>query len=243
MTKKPFHFRTWLRVRGPALLFFAWVYAGFWLWEENRYQAFLQPAFWFLIAAGTALWALFVLAIMLRDLGKPPSIGRPGQLLPMVLLMLPLVFLWAVYGETLGAKALSMRSMNLGTNEGTPATTWSDPAPTGPPKPATLLMLEQGAAIYAGKNIETEGLVSPGTDLPAGGFLLFRFHMICCAADARPVGVLVITPDGKVPPSDTWVRVRGRFGFRRLGDKVVPCIMADELDILPLPPPGERYLY
>ncbi|MCX7712474.1 MAG: hypothetical protein N2035_02220 [Chthoniobacterales bacterium] len=72
-------------------------------------------------------------------------------------------------------------------------------------------------------------------------FLLVRVFMLCCAADARPIGVSV---RGKIPqsvqPSD-WVLVRGFARFLRKKQTFSPLVEATE--ILPTAPPQQRNLF
>ena len=45
----------------------------------------------------------------------------------------------------------------------------------------------------------------------ATGFLVARYSIACCAADALAATALVVGWDGPVPDRDTWVEVEGTF--------------------------------
>jgi len=68
---------------------------------------------------------------------------------------------------------------------------------------------------------------------------LYRFVMICCAADARPAQVLVF---GQPPPSnlahDSWVEVQGRWLRPAAGG--LAGIIVDRWQVIPTP--AEEYL-
>lgn len=80
----------------------------------------------------------------------------------------------------------------------------------------------------------------PGTE--SGRFSLIRMLMMCCAADARPLGVWVShaeTPD--TPEEMAWVKVKGRVEFPLVEGIRLPIIRASA--ITPCPPPREWFLF
>jgi uncharacterized repeat protein (TIGR03943 family) len=58
-----------------------------------------------------------------------------------------------------------------------------------------------------GTPVRLEGFVDQDASVP-DGFLLTRFQIACCAADAVPIRVAVLEPPA-VPDEDQWVRVTG----------------------------------
>jgi hypothetical protein len=73
-------------------------------------------------------------------------------------------------------------------------------------------------------------------------FTLFRVKMTCCAADAIPLGVRIISPENVTRIADKeWVEVRGQVQFRKLEgkDKYLPVLQLRSADdvrkIAPLP--------
>jgi uncharacterized repeat protein (TIGR03943 family) len=73
-------------------------------------------------------------------------------------------------------------------------------------------------------------------DSRGGGFLLTRFVLSCCAADARPVRVAVRTAP-PFPAPDTWVEVTGRWRPERRSaeDDRPPVLDAESLRAVPRP--------
>ncbi|WP_439693560.1 TIGR03943 family putative permease subunit [Curtobacterium sp. SP.BCo] len=70
---------------------------------------------------------------------------------------------------------------------------------------AALIRQTTDTSSLVGKRVRLSGFVVPGAD---GSFTLTRFVISCCAVDAQPVGLGVVT-DGAVPDEDQWVTVTG----------------------------------
>jgi len=70
---------------------------------------------------------------------------------------------------------------------------------------AALIRQTTDTTSLVGKQVRLSGFVVPGSD---GSFTLTRFVISCCAVDAQPVGLGVVT-DGTVPDEDQWVTVTG----------------------------------
>ncbi|MBF4613995.1 TIGR03943 family putative permease subunit [Curtobacterium sp. VKM Ac-1376] len=74
---------------------------------------------------------------------------------------------------------------------------------------AALIRQTTDTTALVGKQVELSGFVVPGTN---GSFTLTRFVISCCAVDAQPVGLGVVTDDdgaGSAPEEGQWVTVRG----------------------------------
>ncbi len=96
------------------------------------------------------------------------------------------------------------------------------------------------------KVLEVIGQFVPTPGADRQHFTLTRLFLICCAADAQPINVLVETkPAAPVPstlPEMAWIRVAGTVRFEHT-DQIVatPVFMAEEIQ--PIPVPKEKYLY
>jgi uncharacterized repeat protein (TIGR03943 family) len=76
-------------------------------------------------------------------------------------------------------------------------------------------------------------------------FTLFRVKMTCCAADAIPLEVRILSPENltKLQPKQ-WVEVKGQIQFRKLAgkDKYVPVLQLKSADdVKPIPPQPSEY--
>lgn len=85
-----------------------------------------------------------------------------------------------------------------------------------------------------GVPVRVVGFVVPDED--GDGYLLSRFTVACCAADATAYTTRVTGDGGRA--ADTWVEVTGRW---EPGDGEVPVLVADDVTVVPAP--EEPYEY
>lgn len=96
---------------------------------------------------------------------------------------------------------------------------------------------------FQGKRIELIGQLMPDNTNNASGsrFKLVRMLMVCCAADARPVAVLIDNGQKTNVPEMSWVRVIGHATFPMEGGRTVAVVKADSVAVTD--PPEETMLY
>ena len=72
---------------------------------------------------------------------------------------------------------------------------------------------------------------------PDGGthFNLVRMMMVCCAADARPIGVAVETRQAQHLPRMGWIRVTGTARFFHRGGLHEPRLTVEKIEEVPAP--------
>jgi len=125
------------------------------------------------------------------------------------LLLLPVVAVLVVAPAPLGAYTAA--------HQGAAAASGSHP-PVGLPAArdgaVDLKLGELGDRLAAGQDLSATrvrlvGFVAPDPSA-SGGFLLTRFQISCCAADARAYQVAIHDVTTGVPKPDTWVEVVGR---------------------------------
>jgi uncharacterized repeat protein (TIGR03943 family) len=156
------------------------------------------------------------------------------------LLVAPILAIAVVVPRPLGAFAARRAAATL------PAPTRADfgplPPPAAPGEPVDLSLKEfVGRAVYdRGRSlgrapVRLIGFVAP--DARGGGFLLTRFIVTCCAADARPVRVAVRGLDPPWPAADSWVEVTGTWHpeVRTAEDDRPPVLDAAGLRAIPAP--------
>jgi uncharacterized repeat protein (TIGR03943 family) len=219
----------------PVILL-AWLAAYAWLLAGDRYQAFLSPRLRPLLYGALALLVLLLLASVVRRPG--PRGGAAGWLRAGVL-VLPLLFLGMVQGRALSSYAADKRAAGRGL--GTIGSTVQRRLAERPPGGAlTLAELVADVDRQLGHRVQTEGLVFHKSGLSAGHFVLFRFKITCCAADAQPLAVLVAAPQAGALAADQWVRVDGVLRLIDVAGEITPCLQADA--VVPIPPPKNPYL-
>ena len=87
-----------------------------------------------------------------------------------------------------------------------------------------------------GKDVSVEGFVYKQNN-EKQGFMLVRFLITCCAADATPLGVEIVYQNSEQLKQDEWVKVYGKCNIE--GNRVV--ILADQ--VKKTQPPPDVYLY
>jgi uncharacterized repeat protein (TIGR03943 family) len=95
---------------------------------------------------------------------------------------------------------------------------------------------------FNGQQAEVVGFVYHDPQLdPAAQFMVARFIVSCCVADAQPIGIVVEWPDTAALREDSWVRVRGVFEVRQFDDLSFPWLIAQDLALVDRP--QNPYLY
>ncbi|MEW6474805.1 MAG: TIGR03943 family protein [Actinomycetota bacterium] len=215
----------------------------------NAHLAYIQPAMGPALAVAGAVLVVLGGVILLRP-------GRTRQLDPGAhdhhhhgggsrvgwLLVAPILAIAVVAPSPLGAFAASRAPTVL------PTLTRSF-GPLPPPRAGAVdLPLTEfvGRAVHGqGESLRAVpvrliGFATP--DARGDGFLLTRFVINCCAADARPVRVAIRGAERPWPAADTWLEVTGtwRPETRRAEETHPPTL---ELTALrPIAPPENRYL-
>jgi putative membrane protein len=66
---------------------------------------------------------------------------------------------------------------------------------------------------YEGKKVTTTGMAYWDQQLPENSFFCYQLLMFCCAADAKPIGIVVEYDKPKTVEKGGWVKVEGTVGF------------------------------
>lgn len=160
------------------------------------------------------------------------------------LLVLPLVVLLLVAPPALGADAASREAAPLPRYQGSAF----PPLDVGGDGVAALGLTEfvdralwDDAHSVEDQPVRLTGLVVHDDDVP-DGFLLTRFVVSCCAADAIPVQTGVV--GGGRPPQDTWVEVEGTLVAPPAIDPdatELPLIELEATAVRPIDEPANPY--
>ncbi|MGF1569136.1 MAG: TIGR03943 family protein [Nodosilinea sp.] len=89
---------------------------------------------------------------------------------------------------------------------------------------------------YTGQTVKVSGFVTHIPNWPPNFFMISRFVLTCCAADAYPVGLPVTLPMGTPRPQpDTWLEVSGEMTTETLDNKRQLTIGRPTLTEIPQP--------
>jgi putative membrane protein len=163
----------------------------------------------------------------------------------LLFLSLPVALGLLVVPQPLTTAAMSNRDLNLGT--------WSDGPATGhavavvPPEQRNILdwlrlfQAEPEAAAFDGQEARLTGFVYREERFEAGSFMVGRFIIIHCVADASPAGLMVRWPEAASLQDDQWVAVYGRLQAGEFDGRAMPILWAESVN--PITPPAQPYLY
>ena len=165
-----------------------------------------------------------------------------------LIVMLPLLLGWLVPPRPLGATAVSNREINFGTDPIKPI------AAPGGNEAMGIIAGERNIldwlgefqrsgdpAALAGQRADVIGFVYRDARFGADEFMVARFTVSCCVADAAPVGLVVRWPDGAALPTDQWVEVQGRFEVGVFNGRSMPILVAETITKTKQPP--QPYLH
>ncbi|HEY0827550.1 MAG TPA: TIGR03943 family protein [Bacilli bacterium] len=105
----------------------------------------------------------------------------------------------------------------------------------------TLTTLDLYMDNFIGKKLEVSGFVYREDTLPENQFVVARFAIQCCSADAAPYGVLVELPRAKNYSDDTWVKVSGIISKANMHD--MDILKLDVQSIEKIEVPANPYVY
>lgn len=104
-----------------------------------------------------------------------------------------------------------------------------------------ITAMYEATANFVGRDVHLKGFVYRPTGLKSSQFMVVRFEISCCAADAVPSGLIVDWPDHSRYKNDTWVEVYGKLQQGNYEGVAVPLLKATAVSAIePLPNP---YVY
>jgi putative membrane protein len=164
----------------------------------------------------------------------------------LLLVMLPVILGLLVPARPLGAAAMSNRDVSARSLTSVAVPENGDVL-TKPKMDKNVLdwLIEfrtsPDPAAFSGEEARVIGFVYRDDRFAADEFMVSRFVISCCAADAAPIGLLVRSPDGSQFGDDTWVQVTGTFESGQLDGETMPVLLADTIE--PAEIPEQPYLY
>jgi uncharacterized repeat protein (TIGR03943 family) len=230
--------RRWSSSRiAQAVALAAWAGLFWFLLFADRTSLYLSSRTAWVVPVGAI--ALTIAATGRLATGRTPSPGPLGRgtVWAVGFVLLPVVAILVLPPAALGSYAASRRSLSSGLVASGPelqagdAVTLAAVAAAGWSEDARRSLVSR-----AGSRVSFEGIVTKRDGQAADEFMLTRFIVSCCVADALSVQVRVVgAPPGRFEEDD-WVRVSG--AFYPVGQEVV----VDAAEIVPIPQPDDPYL-
>lgn len=163
------------------------------------------------------------------------------------ILMIPVILGIMIQPKPLGAPALDNRDVSAGalSSAKTPGSSklafTSDSGERNILEWLYLFQTSKDASDFDGQQAKVVGFVYRDDRFLDSQFLVSRFTVSCCVADAFPVGLIVQWPDTPDLLDDEWVEVTGRFEERDFAGYSIPVLIADTVSKTAVP--SEPYLY
>ncbi|WP_243291124.1 TIGR03943 family protein [Bacillus sp. FJAT-47783] len=102
-------------------------------------------------------------------------------------------------------------------------------------------ILDQWKDEFVGKKIEYSGFVYREPGFIDDQFVIARFGISCCAADASVYGTIASSGEAKHLQNDEWVKVSGTLSTTTYQDVEIPLIVIDKLT--KINQPSDPYVY
>ena len=163
------------------------------------------------------------------------------------LILLPIVLGVVVPPQPLGAAALANREVNVTMQRSSLPAAVRAAAQKGSTEKNVLDWLNafaggaNSAATFAGQPAKVTGFVFRDDRFAADQFMVTRFVVSCCVADANVAGMVVRWPEASGLLADQWVEVSGVLEAGKLGSQTLPVLAAQQ--VKPVDVPDQPYLY
>ncbi len=204
--------RTWSASRvGGGVVLSAWA-ALFWFLLVSGRDAFYLSTrtMWVVPVAATLLSAATIGRLATARSRRPEPLGR-RELGVMVAMVVPVLLIVALPPATLGSFSASKRAAFSGAGvEASPSEIASgDLTLVDVAAAQTSPEGERALAARAGETVTFVGFVTRYDDTPADEFLLTRYVVSCCVADAMVAQVRVVNVTPGAFADGDWVEVAG----------------------------------
>ncbi|MDQ0231129.1 TIGR03943 family putative permease subunit [Metabacillus malikii] len=106
---------------------------------------------------------------------------------------------------------------------------------------AMTTILDQSPEEFVGQEVEMVGFVYREDNFEKDQFVVARFGLSCCVADASVYGTLVTVPNGEEYGDDLWVKVKGEITTTNYEDWTLPYVKVNKIE--KIKQPKEPYVY
>ncbi len=96
-------------------------------------------------------------------------------------------------------------------------------------------------AMFNDQEADVIGFVYRDNRFGEDQFMVSRFTISCCVADANPIGLIVESDQTTELTADSWVQVKGRFVVQTFDGRRMPVLIAESITAVDAP--SQPYLY
>lgn len=243
-----------------VFLFWSGIFAIF--YYSGDYTDFLNPELGWLVFMAFFLNLVFFFSIFFAPVDKEEHCheecshshhyGRESVgIFKLLILLAPILFIAGFESGQLGEYAFKKRAVDLGRIDNHASAFSQNKKVAGDvdygdllvasvaarlPVSVTLLDIHADFEKLLGNKILTKGIYiadSPG--IPEGTFVVFRFIMVCCVADAQPLAVLVKGTPPRNLKSEDWIDIEGVLEKIEIQGNPAAVIKAAKIVVAPAP--------
>ncbi|GEM_PF-1860173 len=229
---------------------------------SGDYVDFLNPQFSWLVLMAFILSLIFFIAIFTLPDNRSShhhhhhSPHENADLIRMMILLAPILYVAGFESGNLGSYAFEKRAINMTKIDDNARNIAKNMEIPGDlkyydalvasvsqrlPTQVSLIDIHADFEKLVGRKIQTRGmLISDVPGVPPGKFVIFRFVIVCCVADAQPVAVVVNGQRPENISNETWVEVEGILEKTEIEGNPAVVINADR--IVSAPAPENPYL-
>ncbi len=204
---------------------------------------YIGPRFAWL--SGLALVLFIVVAGAYNLVRREPDGGYPehqtSSIWPLLITALPLALGTILPARPLGASAVSTRGVSTVVPVNVGSVLKVEPARRTVLDWVQAMVANPDPAALDGQQADVIGFVYRDVRFSPKQFMVARFTITCCVADALAIGVVVSADDTARYTADSWVRVKGQFHAGELDGQKMAVLVAS--DIAPIQAPEQPYLY
>ncbi len=238
-TQPPPRWQEWAKC---AVLFGMGLYLAL-LLVTNRLSNYINLQFaWLTLMSAVLLMGLAAWSVW--QMRRPSASGTmhlPIQFSSVLILAIPLLLGFAVPSQPLTASAI------IGSVSLNPVGASSVQAYVKPPLERNILEWlrefsnASNPAAFDSMGVDVVGFVYREPNMGKNQFMLARFTISCCVADAFAIGMPVETETASTLTDGTWIRIRGTLTSGTFKGSAVPIITPTSID--PIDTPSQTYLY
>lgn len=219
-----------------GLVLTAWAAMFWWLLATGRVNLYLSTNTSWVVPVGAVLLTAAAIGRLASARGSESEpIGRREEIV-LALMVVPVILVMVLPPATLGSFSASKKTtyspgVTLSSSFYDDITSTSEITLLSVAAGQTSNQGSQALAKRAGADVDFIGVASRDPSTPADEFLLTRYVITCCVADATIVQVRVVNVSpGAIQPND-WVEVRGQL--YPLGRTML--VNADSVAVVPRP--------
>jgi putative membrane protein len=219
-----------------GLVLTAWAAMFWWLLATGRVNLYLSTNTSWVVPVGAVLLTAAAIGRLASARGSESEpIGRREEII-LALMVVPVILVMVLPPATLGSFSASKKTtyspgVTLSSSFYDDITSTSEITLLSVAAGQTSNQGSQALAKRAGADVDFIGVASRDPSTPADEFLLTRYVITCCVADATIVQVRVVNVSpGAIQPND-WVEVKGQL--YPLGRTML--VNADSVAVVPRP--------